>query len=458
VSAALTLGLVLRAVLSADPGGVQQVGVQQVGVQQVGVRPVGTPETEDSQAEIEAAAQLGRAEPIQGLLGIFLQFRGGNPVDRGPQQTATDLEIDPVVGVRMPWLGRGIALRYEPRIFIAPGPVEKHVAYLHRLFLGMDVEASSRLRVYATVRGALGEYDFSPLSTVVPNNGATGQPPNPNGTGVNTLPSTVGLPDQRYVNVIDADGSLGFVYSVSPRLRWNLSGGFGVSGGNDRDSQAVLPRGRGPTATTGLRWDASPLDSVGPALSGSYTEFTTGSKTAIGDLVAAWTRSWSRTVTTDLFAGVGFTWDRMAPPSAGQPQPVTRTWAPSVGFGIRRSTQRPTGGTVISLAVVYTPQTDALGNGVYQQVNAVVRGSLAPNEHLSFDLTAAGSDQVNGPQRDVRLEGRISWAPVREVYLATGVRTAWLEGSTLLGPAGFGWQAFVSISASTGDTGLGGRR
>jgi hypothetical protein len=137
---------------------------------------------------------------------------------------------------------------------------------------------------------------------------------------------------------------------------------------------------------------------------------------------------------------------------------VTRTWAPSVGFGIRKSTLRPVGGALISLAVVYTPKIDPFGNGVYQQVNGVVRGTVAPSEHVSFDLTAAGSDQVNGPQRDVRLEGRIGWSPVREVQLATGVRTAWLEGSTLLGPTGFGWQAFVSVSASTPDTGLGARR
>jgi len=428
-------------------------------VQQVGVRPVGTTDVEQQQSDVDVeAAQLSRPEPIQGLLGIFLQFRGGNPVDRGPGETPTDLEINPVVGVRMPWLGRGIALRYEPRIFIAPGPVERHVAYLHRAFLGMDIEASSRLRLYATVRGALGEFDFSPLSTVLPNNGATGQPPNPNGTGVGTLPSTVGVPDQRYVNVADADGSLGFVYSVSPRLRWTLSGGYQLSGGKDRDDQAVLPRSHGPTATTGLRWDVSPLDSMGPTLSGSYSEFTTGSKTAIADLSAGWTRTWSSTVTSDLFAGVGFTWDRMAPTTVGQLQPVTRTWAPSVGFGIRKSNMRPVGGTLISLAVVYTPQLDAFGNGVYQQINGVVRGTLAPSEHVSFDLTVAGSDQVNGPQRDVRLEGRIGWYPVREVQLATGVRTAWLEGSTLLGPNGFGWQAFVSIAASTPDTGLGARR
>lgn len=421
---AFTLGLVLQALPAAEPTAVTEA------------------------AEVELA-QLPRPEPIQGLLGIQLQFRGGQPADRDPQQTPTDLEIDPLLGVRFPWLGRGVTLAYDPRIFIAPGPVQQHVAYLHRAYLNLDVDASGRLRVFANIRGAYGQYDFSPLSTIVPNNGSTGQPANPSGTGLGTVPNTIGVPNQRYVTVLDAQGSVGFVYSVSQRFRWLLSGGYAVSGGDTRESQAVLPQSEGPIATTGLQLDVSPNDAVGPVLRGSYSEFTNGSRTAVGNLVGVWTRTWSPMVSTDLFGGVGFDWTQPPVNGAAQ-QPVARNVVPSAGIGIRRSTLRPSGGTLLSLAVLYSPQADPFGGGVYQQVNGLARGILSPSERVSFDLTATGSDQVNGPQRDVRLEVKVSYAPVRDLLLSTGVRAAWIEGSSLLGANGFGWQAFLSLSAAIG--------
>ncbi|HZJ56200.1 MAG TPA: hypothetical protein VFD38_18815, partial [Myxococcaceae bacterium] len=133
----------------------------------------------DKDASLEAVIE--RPEPVQFELGARLEFRAGQPEGSAPGTAVTDLEIDPLAALRIPLRTGSVSLAYEPRIFILlrepVGQEVQQVSYLHRGRLVFDMKPAPLWRFFIEGRGAYGEYDFLPLSTVIPQSGGTGLPP-----------------------------------------------------------------------------------------------------------------------------------------------------------------------------------------------------------------------------------------------------------------------------------------
>ena len=86
-----------------------------------------------------------------------------------------------MLAVRGPLRTGSLTLAYEPRIFITlnqvPGQSSNSVSYLHRGHFILDLKPTPLWRWFIETRTAYGEYDFSPLSTVIPQTGGTLLPP-----------------------------------------------------------------------------------------------------------------------------------------------------------------------------------------------------------------------------------------------------------------------------------------
>jgi hypothetical protein len=383
-------------------------------------------------------------------LGARAEVRTGHP-ESTVTTAATEVEVNPVAAARFPFGPGGLTLAYDPRIFIiASAAPSQRVYYLHRGRFTLDTQ-TPRARYFLTARGAYGEYDFLPLSTVLGQTSGTGLPPQQQpGTIPTTQPAPVptptqgSVPDQRFVKVVDIEGTGGIVYAISPRLSWLGSAGYTYSGGADVVARQSVPLQKGPLGSTGPIWSISPNDTLASLLDASQVSFSSGPHSTIVGLTETWTHQWSRSIQTDLIGGAaGFH-------NTSPNQPVKNSIYPVGGFAIRQTWIRHLGGLRNSLQFLAAPIPDRLSGIVYEQLNAALVSTWAVNDRLTFNVTGAGAIAVSGPHRDGRLEGRVSYSFAPELVMSVGGRAAWLEGSNLLGSSGFGWVGLLTIATYVG--------
>ena len=394
-------------------------------------------------------------EAVRFRLGVRAEVRSGHPQSTTPS-AVTDVEIDPTVGVRIPWSSSSLTLSYDPRIFIvassttaSPGAVARKVSYLHKAYLSAEETIHARWKLYFNGRGAYGDYDFLPLSTVIP--GATGTPATPGNpvpgapTPAVPLPGAGSLPDVRFLKVVDLVGGAGVAHTFSRTLSWRLAGGYSVSGGADSDAQAVLPLQKGPMASTGPEWSVSPNDSLTALLNASYSQFigpqfSQAPTATLVDLTGGWSHRWTPSWQTDLFAGAsGFH-------ATGPGRPVQNSILPIAGFIVTHVLYGHSGNVRNTLQVRVVPLPDRLNGIVNERFETILISSLPLAERLWLDTSGGAAVTFSINQLDVRVEGRLSYAFMPQLAISLGARAAWLEGSTLLGPGGFGWLGFLNLS------------
>lgn len=405
----------------------------------------------------EVEAPVVRRVPVRFDAGARVELRSGQP-EGNPGTNLTDVEIDPVLALRLSFRTGSLTVAYEPRLFIVvreyPPQEAQKVAYLNRGRLVLDTTPAPRWQVYLVGRFAYGENDFLPLSTVGTPVTGTGAPPVQPGTtptAPTPAPGQTTLPNTRFLAIIDIDASAGFVHSLSPRLGWRLSAGYDYYGGANADVRTTLPLQKGPHGTTGLDWSASRADTLAFTLDGSYLRFSNGPQSTIATLSTTWTRAWGRSVGTDLLLGVGGI-HATTPPASGV-STVHNALYPMGGVGVRYTLVSRSVSWQNRFTFLAAPSADRLSGAVNQRLSAGLYSALSPIKQLLFEVTATASRSIDVVQRDVRLEGKATYLLGPQLGISLGGRAAWLDGSTLLGPRGFGWLAFLSVG-STGSTSL----
>jgi len=408
-------------------------------------------------------AVIDRPEPVQFELGARLEFRAGQPEGSAPDTAITDLEVDPLAALRIPIRTGSVALAYEPRIFILlrepVGETVQKVSYLHRARLVFDVKPAPLWRFFIEGRGAYGEYDFLPLSTVLPQGGGTGlppaQPPTPGAPPTAPVPNpgVSTLPGERFLRVVDVHATTGVVANLSPTVSWLFSGGYDYSGGADAAARTQLPLQKGPRGLTGALWSVTRNDNLALLLEASHSRFSSGPLSTLGSLTTTWSHVWSRTVASDLIGGIGgFHADVPAVQTA--PARTEDKLLPVAGLGLRHGWLTRWASWKNSFTFLAAPLPDQINGQVYERLSAVVRSTLAPGEKVLLELSGGASASIGAPQRDARIEAKGTFLIAPQFGFSVGSRVAWLEGSSLL-PTGFGWLCFVSIGTYAGSPVLG---
>jgi hypothetical protein len=395
-----------------------------------------------------------RADPVRFDLSARVELRSGQPGgSSGP--SLTDMEIDPVAAVRLPFRFGSLTLSYEPRLFITireyPPQETRKVSYLNQGRLILDTTPGPRWRVYVEGRFAFGENDFLPLSTVAAPTPGTGAPPVPPGTtptAPSPAPGQTTLPNTRFLPIVALDSSAGFVYSLSPRWGWRLSAGYLYSGGANVEARTTLPLQKGPQGSTSLEWSASRQDTLAVQLDGSNFRFSNGPESTVLVLTTTWTRAWGRNAGSDLLLGIGGIHATGAPGTEG-PNGGTSVY-PVGGLGLRYTWASRYVSWVNRLTFLAAPMADRISGAVDQRLSAGLQSSLSPVQRLVFDVIGTASRSIRVDQRDIRLEGKVTYVLGPQFGISLGGRMAWLDGSTLLGPQGFGWLAFLSVGSSGG--------
>ena len=383
-----------------------------------------------------------RPESVRYGLGVRLELRSSG----GP---TTDLEVDPSGSIRLPFRNAALTLAYEPRIFIIAGPVTQHVSYVHRGRVDVAAQPNPRWSLFLKIVGGYGEYDFNPLSTVLPRapttstdqggpSGTTTSAPSP----TTTIPSISTIPNERLVQVVDVSATAGVTYSVTPRMSWLLSGGYLRSGGVGAAGEQALPLQQGPTASTGPRFVLGPTDALEVVLTGWKTQFSNGPAATIVNLTGLWSHAFSRTWQADLVGGAG------AFHATGPDRPANDSVLPVAGLALTHVWLLPRGNILNTLQLGAGPQPDAINGLVYERLNAALINSVPLGSRVWFSVTGGVSVTVGNPQRDVRLESMLSWVIAPQVSISGGARLAWLRGSDLLGSTGFGWTGFLVVSVN----------
>ena len=207
---------------------------------------------------------IQREDPVRWELGVRVESRTGRPQSSDASAHLTEVEVDPLAALRVPFRPGEFTISYEPRLVIIAHqtPVEptQRAYYLNRGRLVLDIRPDEKWRVFVNARAAYGEYDFSPLSGPATSTSGTGAPPTTPGTPgpptPNPGPST--LPEDRFVLAIDLDGSAGMVHFFNPSVGYLLSAGYTYSGGADAAAREQLPLQQGPKASTGVLWTRQP--------------------------------------------------------------------------------------------------------------------------------------------------------------------------------------------------------
>jgi hypothetical protein len=400
---------------------------------------------------------IERPEPVRFELGGRVEFRSGQPEGSAPGSNITDMEIDPVAALSGPLRTGSLKLAYDPRIFIIlkePTESAQKVSYLHRGYVVLDMKPSPLWRFFIEGRGAYGEYDFLPLSTVIPQTGGTGLPPDQPSTpgspptAPTPTPGVSTLPGERFLLVVDVNASAGVVATLSPRVGWLLSAGYLYSGGADVAARSVLPLQKGPRGTTGALWNVTRNDTFSFLLEASDNRFSSGPHSTIANLTTTWSHVWSRTVASDLIGGVGGL-HSVIPEVSGNPARTEDKVLPVAGVGLRHAWLTRGAAWRNSLTFQAAPLPDQLNGFVYERLSGVLRSTLSPGEHLTLDVSGGVSASIGIAQRDARFEARATYAFDPHFGVSIGGRAAWLEGSSLL-PTGFGWLAFIAIGTYAG--------
>jgi len=257
-----------------------------------------------------------------------------------------------------------------------------------------------------------------------------------------------GLPDQRFVLVIDVDASTGVVGGLSPRVSWLLSAGYTYSGGANTEAQALIPLQQGPKAATGVLWSVSPNDNLATLLNGSESTYSSGPQAVGANLTEGWSHVWSRRIATDLIAGIGG-FHSVVPAQGTTPGRTENKLLPVVGVAVRDSWVTRAFSWRNSLAFLAAPLPDQINGFVYERLSVVFRSTMAPGEHLLLEVSGGVTDTLTAAQLDARLEGKGTYMFNPQIGISVGGRVAWLQGSSLL-PTGFGWLCFVAVGAYFG--------
>jgi hypothetical protein len=407
-------------------------------------------------APVEVEETVPRFEPLRFDFGARAELRSGQP-EGNPTANLTDLEIDPMLAVRVPFRAGSLTLSYEPRLFLVvreyPPQEARKASYLNRARLILDTTPGQRWRFYVEGRFALGDNDFLPLSTVttpVPGTGAPPVTPGTTPTAPTPAPGPTSLPNTRFLPIIELDASAGFIYSLSPRSGWRLSAGYLYAGGANADVRTTLPLQKGPHASTGLDWSASRVDTLLFSLDASNLRFSSGPQSTIATLSMTWTRAWGRSLGTDLNLGVGGV-HATAPPVNGVAGGGNSVYpVGSVGLRYVWASRFVTWSNRVTFLA--TPTPDQLSGAVNQRLGAGLQSSFSPVKPVVFDVTGTASRSLGVVQRDIRVEGKATYLLGPQLGISLGGRVAWLEGSTLLGAQGFGWLAFLSVGSTGGTT------
>lgn len=153
---------------------------------------------------------------------------------------------------------------------------------------------------------------------------------------------------------------------------------------------------------------------------------------------------------TDLMLGVGGV-HGVAPPAQGV-QAGGDSLYPVGGVGLRYALASRSVSWTNRFTFLASPSPDRISGAVNQRLSLGLGSTLAPVRQLAFDVNAAASRSLGVIQRDIRIEGRATYLLGPALGISLGGRVAWLEGSTLLGPQGFGWLALLSVGTSVGTT------
>lgn len=392
-------------------------------------------------------------ESIRYALGIQLELRSGHPTGYntrpdGTGPVRTEAEVDPTAGIRFPLEGGGLTLSYEPRIFIvgsavppaADGSPGNRVSYLHRGRLTLEWEPSGRWKLFLNARAVYGQYDFSPLATVVPGAPTTITPGLP-------IPGPGNIPDQRQLEVEDLSAGAGFVHALSPTLSWLVGAGYIRSGGATPAAQQSLPRQQGPLGATALQWQTGPLDAWTALLDGSNASFSTGARATLIDLTGTWTHEWSRIFRTDLTGGATAFRDSGVPNPAGGVQPTVEKVLPAVGLSVTQRVLQPAGIVTNVLQLRVAPLPDQLTGSIYERFEAVLLSSLPVAGPLWFSATSGVAVAVDGPELDARAEVRLTAIICPQLNVYGGLRASWVRGSSYASPIAFGWLGFIGFSS-----------
>jgi hypothetical protein len=248
--------------------------------------------------------------------------------------------------------------------------------------------------------------------------------------------------------VVDVNGSLGVVVTISQRLSWLASAGYLYSGGANLDARQFLPLQKGPKGITGGLWSVTRNDNLAFLLEVYESRFSSGPHSLVGSVTTTWSHVWSREVATDLIGGVGGLHSDI-PAANGSPARTENEVLPVGGFSLRHTWLTRGAAWRNSLTFLAAPLPDQINGVIYERLSGVVRSTLSPGEHLAIELSGGVSASVTAQQRDARVEARMTYYFVPQLGISAGARAAWLEGSSLL-PTGFGWLGFVSIGAYAG--------
>ena len=400
---------------------------------------------------------IERPEPFLFEVGVRMELRSGQPEGTTGGSQLTDLEVDPVLAIRGPLRTGTISLDYDPRIFIIiqrPQETPEKVGYLHRGNLVLDVHPSPLVRFFVEARGAYGEYDFLPLSTVIPQSGGTGLPPEqpttPTSppTAPNPVPGVSTLPTERFLQVVDLQGSVGATFTISPRVSWLASAGYVYAGGANLDARQFLPLQKGPKGITGGLWQVTRNDNLAFLLDVYDSRFSSGPHSIVGSVTTTWSHVWSREVATDLIGGVGGLHSDI-PATSTTPARTESKVLPVGGFSLRHTWLTRGAAWRNGLTFLAAPLPDQINGVIYERLSGVLRSTLSPGEHLAIELSGGISASIGVEQRDARVEARMTYYFMPQLGISAGVRAAWLQGSPLL-PTGFGWLGFVAIGGYVG--------
>ena len=322
----------------------------------------------------------------------------------------------------------------ELRFGIAPSAV---LAERRQLFARGFAELELRLgRVaFARLRQGLGygTIDFSPLSPrpeVAQGEVATVQPP----------------PAVRFLSIEESDTSFQVEATPSRRLRVVGSASWTVAGGADAESRLSVPLARGPQASAGLEWSASPVDRLRFEAGGADTRFSNDRRASVARFTAGWRRQLFRDTQLSFSAGPGI--------GRAQTADQRSTGAYAVAAADLRATARRD--LSVSLGAAVEPLGDPLSGALVERASARASITLGrPGAAMgtaqllvSRALTSGGNAPGDPQAGDRYLQGDLSAVvPLSgRSRIAAGIRGAYLSRS-LPGQPPQQLAAFVSYAA-----------
>src|SRR5207244_3359184 len=112
-------------------------------------------------------------------------------------------------------------------------------------------------------------------------------------------------PNSGILSVEESDTSFQVEATPSRRLRVVGSASWTVAGGADAESRLSVPLARGPQASAGLEWSASPVDRLRFEAGGADTRFSNDRRASVARFTAGWRRQLFRDTQLSFSAGPG---------------------------------------------------------------------------------------------------------------------------------------------------------